>query len=190
MAKLVPRYRIRRGRPSDAEGLYTVHERAVRVLGRRAYNDSQVESWVHGNAPVHYVEAMRDEGEVFEVAVSRLRGIVGFCAVKDQELRSLYVDPDWSGLGVGRALLQRAEAMIAAAGHDKVVIGASLAGLAFYEKQGYSVVKHRYWRSRGGLMIPAADMEKAVRRAAAMGEQAQRHDPTSEIPGCRRVFRA
>lgn len=187
LAKLVPRYRIRRGRPSDAEGLYTVHERAVRVLGRRAYNDSQVESWVHGNAPARYVEAMCDEGEVFEVAVSRLRGIVGFCAVKDQELRSLYVDPDWSGLGVGSALLQRAETMIAAAGHDKVVIGASLAGLAFYEKQGYSVVRHRYWRSCGGLMIPAADMEKAIRRAAAMGEPAQRHDPTSEIPGCRRA---
>lgn len=157
-----PPYRIRRGRPSDADALFAVHERAVRVVGRRFYNDSQIESWVHGNSPARYVEAMREEGELFKVAVSRLRGIIGFCALKDRELRSLYVDPDWSGLGVGSALLRRAETLIAAAGHDRVVIGASLAGLPFYEQRGYSVVKHRHWRSRGGLMIPAADMEKRL----------------------------
>jgi len=162
LSRLLPCYRIRRGRPDDAAGLYAVQERAVRVLGRRVYNDSQIESWMHGNTPVRYVEAMRDEGERFEVAVSRLRGVVGFCALKDSELRSLYVDPDWAGLGVGSALLRRAETMIAAAGHDRVVIGASLAGLPFYEQRGYSVLKHRHWRSRGGLMIPAADMEKRL----------------------------
>jgi len=175
LGKLLPHYRIRRGRPSDAEAIHAVHERAVRVLGRRVYSHSQVESWVHGNTPARYVEAMREEGEAFEVAVSRLRGIVGFCAVKDQELRSLYVDPDWSGLGVGSALLRRAEAMIAAAGHGKVVIGASLAGLPFYEQHGYCVVKHRHWRSRGGLMIPAADMEKRLGNRAEMPMRRRAH---------------
>src|SRR3546814_1715969 len=106
-----PRYRIRRGRPADAEGLYAVQERAVRVLGRQVYNDSQIESWVHGNSPQRYVEAMRGDGERFEVAVSGLPGAIGFCAVKGQELCSLYVDPDWSGLGVGSALLRRAAAI-------------------------------------------------------------------------------
>jgi len=162
LGKLLPRYRIRRGRPADAAGLYAVHERAVRVLGRRVYSDTQIESWIHGNSPERYVEAMRDEGEIFEVAVARLRGIVGFCSLKGEEVRSLYVDPDWTRLRVGSALLARAEALIAAQGHGKVVIGASLAGLPFYEQHGYRVLKHRHWRSHGGLMIPAADMEKPI----------------------------
>jgi len=166
LGKLIPRYRIRPGRPTDAAGLYAVHERAVRVLGRRVYSDTQIESWIHGNSPEHYIAAMHDEGEAFEVAVTRLRGIVGFCALKGEELRSLYVDPDWARLGVGSALLQRAEARMAAAGHGKVVVGASLAGLPFYEQHGYRVVKHRHWRSRGGLMIPAVDMEKPAEEAA------------------------
>jgi GNAT superfamily N-acetyltransferase len=190
LVRLFPRYRIRRGRPADADGLHAVHERAVRVLGRRVYNDSQIESWVHGNSPACYVEAMRDEGERFEVAVSRLRGIVGFCALKDKEVRSLYVDPDWSGLGVGSALLRRAEAMIAAAGHDKVVIGASLAGLPFYEQHGYSVVKHRHWRSRGGLLIPAADMEKPVGKAKAAEGHSRQCDLAADFPAARRSSRA
>lgn len=190
LVRLFPRYRIRRGRPADADGLSAVHERAVRVLGRRVYSDSQIESWVHGNSPACYVEAMRDEGERFEVAVSRLRGIVGFCALKDKEVRSLYVDPDWSGLGVGSALLRRAEAMIAAAGHDKVVIGASLAGLPFYERHGYSVVKHRHWRSRGGLLIPAADMEKPVGKAKAAEGHSRQCDLPADFRAARRSSRA
>lgn len=164
LGKLMPRYRLRTGKPSDAAGIFAVHERAIRVLGRGVYSETQVESWAHGNSPARYVEAMRDEGEIFEVAVSRLRGIVGFCSYKGDEVRSLYIDPDWSRLGLGSSLLQRAEAAIAAAGHTKVSIGASLVGLPFYESQGYRVIRHRHWRTRGGLMIPAADMEKSLRR--------------------------
>src|SRR3546814_18494637 len=105
---------------------------------------------------------MRGDGERFEVAVSGLPGAIGFCAVKGQELRSLYVDPDWSGLGVGSALLRRAEAIITAAGPERVVIGASLAGLPFYEQRCYQVVKRRSLRTSGGRMIPDAAMEKPL----------------------------
>lgn len=162
LAKFLPRYRLRPGRPSDAEGICVVHDRAVRVLGRGRYSDSQVESWAHGSCPEHYAAAMRDGGEAFLVAVARRHGIVGFCSYKEQEVRALYVDPDWARLGLGTALLHRAEEVIAAAGHRKVIIGASLVGLPFYEVHGYSVIRHRHWRTRGGLMIPAADMEKAI----------------------------
>ena len=163
LTKIMPRYRLRTGKPADAVGICAVHERAVRVLGRRAYSDSQVESWAHGTSPQRFIEAMREDGETFIVAVARARGIIGFCSCKDQEIRSLYVDPDWTRIGLGSALLKRAESSIAAAGHRKVVIGASLVGLPFYEDRGYSVIRHRHWRTRGGLMIPAADMEKAIR---------------------------
>lgn len=166
LGTLMPRYRLRAGKPSDAPGLFAVHERAVRELARGVYSDSQVESWVHGDSPARYVTAMREDGERYLVAVARLRGIVGFCGYKDEEVRSLYIDPDWSRLGIGTALLQQAEADIATDGHGKVIIGASLVGLPFYEARGYRVVRHRHWRTRGGLMIPAADMEKALHRTA------------------------
>ncbi len=171
--KLMPRYRLRPGKPSDAQGLFAVHDRAVRELARGVYSESQVESWVQGNNPERYVAAMREDGERFLVAVARLRGIVGFCAYKDEEVRSLYIDPDWSRLGVGSALLKRAEAAIGEAGHAKVVIGASLVGLPFYESRGYRVVRHRHWRTRGGLMIPAADMEKPLAEASLCGPARQ-----------------
>ncbi len=59
-------------------------------------------------------------------------------------------------------LLAAAEAAIAAAGHGRIRIGASLSGRAFYEAKGYRVVADRVWKSRGGLDMAALDMEKRV----------------------------
>jgi len=160
--RIIPAYKLRAGRPGDAEGLLRVHQRAVLTLGRPTYSDAQLESWAGGNSPARYIEDMRDEGETYEVAVARRAGIVAFCSRRAHEIRSLYVDPDWARHGIGSVLLKRAEAAIAKAGHPRVSIGASLVGLPFYEAQGYTVLRHRHWKTRGGLFIPAAEMEKAL----------------------------
>jgi len=70
------------------------------------------------------------------------------------------VAPDRGRRGIGSALLAAAEAAIAAAGHGKIRIGASLSGRAFYEAKGYRVVAKRLWKSRGGLDMAALVMEK------------------------------
>ena len=167
--RFFPGYRLRAGRPEDADALLRVHQRAVLTLGRPIYSDAQLESWASGNSPDRYIQDMREEGEVYEVAVVRKAGIVAFCARRAHEVRSLYVDPDWARHGIGSVLLKRAEAAIAAAGFQRVSIGASLVGLPFYERQGYRVLRHRHWKTRGGLFIPAAEMEKAIPRQAPAG---------------------
>jgi putative acetyltransferase len=63
---------------------------------------------------------------------------------------------------VGRTLLERAEAAIAAAGHGKIRVGASLTGRPFYEAQGYVVVREREWTTRGGLKTAVLEMEKRL----------------------------
>lgn len=162
MKRIFPGYRLRAGRPGDAESLLRVHQRAVLTLGRRIYSDAQLESWVSDNSADRYVEDMNDGGELYDVALVRKAGIVAFCSRREHEVRSLYVDPDWARHGIGTVLLRRAEAAIAEAGHARVSIGASLIGLPFYEAQGYRVLRHRHWKTRGGLFIPAAEMEKAL----------------------------
>lgn len=162
LKRLFPPFKFRPGRPEDAEALLQVHQRAVLVLGRRIYSDAQVESWACGDTAERFAEAMLEDNEVFEVAVARKGRIIAFCSRKDAEVRSLYVDPDWTRHGIGRLLLQRAETAIIEAGFDSISVGASLVGMPFYESQGYRVLRHRHWKTRGGLFIPAAEMEKHV----------------------------
>lgn len=171
MKRFFPGYRLRPGTPNDGDALLRVHQRAILTLGRRVYSDAQLESWASGNTAERYGAAMRDDAETFEVAVNRKAGIVAFCSRKAHEVRGLYVDPDWARLGIGRLLLQRAEAAIKAMGHHRVSIGASLVGLPFYESQGYRVLRHRHWKTGGGLFIPAAEMEKQLRQSGQQSAQ-------------------
>ena len=153
---------VRAATPADAAAILRVHRESILNLGLESYSHAEVESWATGLVPERYVEAITDGGETFIVAVVPDGALAGFCSFKDDEVKGLYVAPDWARRGVGSALLRRAEATIAAGGHVLIRIVASLSGQAFYEHHGYRVVERRDWKSRGGLVSVALAMEKAL----------------------------
>jgi len=82
--------------------------------------------------------------------------VVGYSAVQDDELKSLYVDPAAQGAGVGGRLLADAHERIRAAGHARAwlyVYARNTQGCAFYEHQGWvavgGLVGEAHWRSPG-----------------------------------------
>lgn len=153
---------IRRGTPRDGPGVLKVHRRSILALGRADYSAAEVESWAAGLAADHYDRAMTEPGGSFMVAVDQGGTIVGFCSTKENEVTGLYIDPDWARRGLGSDLLGRAERAIAAAGHGKIRVGASLTGEPFYEAQGYRAVRRKAWETRGGLVIETLEMAKAI----------------------------
>jgi acetyltransferase (GNAT) family protein len=111
---------------------------------------------------------MTEGGETFLLAEDAAGEIIAFCSYKAGEA------PDWARGGVGRALLVRAEAAIAAAGHRRVTTTASLTGRPFYEAQGYAALRQRAWTTRGGLKLGVFEMAKSLarwRRRASAGRQ-------------------
>ncbi len=152
--------RLRAGTPADGPALRDLHEASIRAYGISAYTPAEVESWVGVLEPHRYGEAMTKDGELFLLAVAADGALAGFCSYKADEVIGLYVAPDRGRQGIGTMLLATAEAAIAAAGHGRIRIGASLSGRAFYEPRGYRVVADRVWKSRGGLDMAALDMEK------------------------------
>jgi putative acetyltransferase len=159
---LPPAIIVRAATPADATAILRVHRESILNLGLETYSHAEVESWAAGLVPERYVEAMTDGGETFFVAVAPDGEIAGFCAFKGDEVKGLYVAPQWARRGVGSALLRQAEVTIAAGGHGLIRIVASLAGAAFYEHHGYRVLERRDWKSRGGLVSAALAMEKAL----------------------------
>ena len=133
------RYQLRAGTPADGKALLRVHRRSILALGTIAYTKAEVRSWADGLVAEGYGEDMADENVAFLVAVDDEQGVVGFCSYKDNEVTGLYVDPAHARRGVGRSLLRRAEAAIAAEGHGSVDVAASLVAQSFYESEGYSL---------------------------------------------------
>ena len=154
--------RIRHGTPDDSPAILRVHRDSILSLGIETYDLAEVESWAAGLVPERYVEAMNEGGETFIVAVADDGEIAGFCSFKGNEVKGLYVAPESARRGVGSALLRQAEGTISAGGHRLIRIVASLSGQAFYERHGYRLIERRDWKSRGGLVMAALAMEKAL----------------------------
>jgi putative acetyltransferase len=154
--------RIRPATPGDAPFIERVHRDSIRGIRHPVYSRADLESWASGLYPDRYRRAMDEWGERILLAEADGAGVVAFCSWHGDEVIALYVLPGFAGRGIARRLLGLAEAEIGRAGHRAVGIGASLSALPFYERCGYRVVRRRDWRTRGGLVVPVADVTKLL----------------------------
>ena len=155
-------FTVREATPEDAEAIMSVHVRAILELGVAAYTQAEAESWAAKLRPEGYARVMVDGLERFEVAVDDAGRVVGFCSVAENEIKGLYVDPDWARRGIATGLVARAEQRIGAEGHESVAISATLSGLPFYLVRGYVIEEHDEWETRGGLVLKAATLRKRL----------------------------
>lgn len=165
---------IRRATTGDAPFIQRVHEESIRGLRGGPYSRAELDSWAYGLRSDRYAWSMTLGGEAYLVAETVGAGVVGFCSFSGGRVVGLYILGDWSGRGVGSALLGRAEDFIRAAGHDSVHLDAALTSASFYRARGYQEVRRRDWKTRGGLVVRAAEMVKGLRPIPAARARARR----------------
>ena len=157
----MPDFAIQPFRPSDGEPLADLHRRAILAISDDFYSLAERESWAQGLSADGYARSAAN-GEIFEVALGADGTPIAFCGRKGDEVCGLYVDPDFHGRGIGKLLLGRAETAIAAAGHGRVTLSASLSAASFYLAHGYHEAERTGFTSRGGLFIQAVRLEKVI----------------------------
>lgn len=79
------------------------------------------------------------------------------------EVRAMFVAPEHAGRGVGRALLEAAEAAIARAGFPVAYLLATRSGLAFYRRAGYTALAEHVIALPGGEALAVTCMQRALR---------------------------
>ncbi|MBI4578139.1 MAG: GNAT family N-acetyltransferase [Planctomycetes bacterium] len=97
--------------------------------------------------PRSSAETIRTESKTRPHLVACQGGaIVGFVTVNGRQIARLYVHPRYHRQGVGKALFEAAEAMIRAAGHGEMIVGALVDdAVAFYRAMGMSVAGHELY---------------------------------------------
>jgi ribosomal protein S18 acetylase RimI-like enzyme len=128
---------IRDARPDEALALESLHRRASEVW--EEYR-AQLAAHPDAIAPPHQAIA---EGRV-RVAVDASGHRLGFSVVLPVEagrceLDDLFVEPEWMGRGVGRALVDDLSARAAAAGASHVDVVANPNALGFYSRLGFQI---------------------------------------------------
>ena len=131
---------IRIALPDDALAIHNLHTRSVRGLCARHYPKEVIGRWLWGRSPAGYKGIAKKEMYVFEESGA----IRGFSHVIPTCIVALFVDPDHTRRGVGRALFEHALALIRASGTIPPPFDATLTALPFYLKMGCTEVRRSF----------------------------------------------
>ncbi|BCA54518.1 N-acetyltransferase [Nitrospira sp. KM1] len=148
----------------DAKGIIEAHRKAIHGTAAPFYSKDIIVEW--GSLPItpemvgRFVGS-KGQGEVMYVAEASGK-IVGFSEVIPQanELRAVYVDPDFGRRGLGAKLLGAVESDAKNAGCKRLWTHSSVNAKAFYERNGYAVVRQEMHTLSSGRTMPCFVMEK------------------------------
>ncbi len=144
---------------SDAEAVCRVHHAAVAAIADQYYALELRQAWI-SSCTVASVQA----GILATIGfVAEIDGVVvGFGALHKDEVRVLYVHPNYQGQGIGKALLEKLESMAIAQGITKLHLKGSLNAAAFYEAMGYQSLNECSTCVIDKHVLPCLKMEKLL----------------------------
>ncbi|MDM4767179.1 GNAT family N-acetyltransferase [Pelomonas sp. SE-A7] len=152
-------YQIRIGRAADANRLAVLATQVwLHTYATDGISDLTAQYILSELTPAKYSQSLSEPSTYFFVA-ERGQDLIGFAAVKfgaqcpaeassAVELKTLYVQEHHIGHGVGRALLQAAEAKAHEQSESKLWLTVNARNdraIAFYDRQGYSKVGTSYF---------------------------------------------
>ena len=71
-------------------------------------------------------------------------GRAHFISEDEAQIRSISVEEEWSGKGIGSIVLKELEKIVTAKGAKRIIIHARSSAVEFYKKNGYQVVEQSY----------------------------------------------
>lgn len=151
---------------NDAERIQKIQYASVRKNAEDFYNAEIIDAWAQPDTGkwINLIrEAIQSDQEIVIVAQLEDR-IVGFGAVvpSEEELKAVYVDPDFGRLGIGTKILQHLENIALDQHCDKLTLSGSLNAEAFYKKNGYTVLEYSLHTLSTGVKMKCVTMEKVL----------------------------
>ncbi len=152
---------IRYALPGDIESICHVHHSAVKAIQRGLYEKKILDAWIAAVTPVLVKERMKlDNSKWFVAGVENK--VTGFAAMESEEIKSLYVHPDYQGKGIGSKLLKKLESEAALKNINRIFLNSSLNACKFYEAHGFSIIKKTVFRLNETVGMNCIEMAKDI----------------------------
>jgi 23S rRNA pseudouridine2457 synthase len=184
-AAVLGSFSIRLARPDDLPALADLIPLSVRVLQAPFYSTAQIEASL--SSVFDLDRLLIADGTYFVVEHSGQvigcggwshrqavcggdSGRVGQDAALDPakdpaRIRAFFVHPDWARRGIGRALIEKCETAIRAAGFKTAVLVATLTGEHLYASAGYTAVERYDLPIPKNLTLPFVCMTKSLKKS-------------------------
>lgn len=126
-----------------ADGTYYVFEVGRRIIA--------CGGWSRRRKPYAGGRAGADDDELLDPATEAAH------------VRAMFVHPDWTRRGLGRRIVERAEADAARLGFRRLALVATMPGVPLYRACGFEAVGDEYDVTLAdGMALPCLDMEKSI----------------------------
>jgi len=169
--------------PADAPEISALMEASIRAIFPAYYDERQTESSLVyiGHLDMQLIEDgtyfVHEEGGEIVACGGWSRRNKLFAGRGDAEdddrlldpateaarVRAMFVRGDWTRRGLGRAILEACEAAARAEGFTRLVLGATLAGLALYEVFGFEETERFPMTMPDGVTVTVVEMDRPVR---------------------------
>lgn len=142
--------------------MWAVHTRAIRHGCASHYAPGDIAAWSGRMTPESYAEPLFTRTLlVAEVDGGRVAGFAQFLP-GEGVIEGVYVDPDFSRQGVGRALVAAVEDEAVRLGIARISLDASLNAVPFYSALGYAIEGDLRHPLGGGHSIGCKLMSKRL----------------------------
>ncbi|WP_339482903.1 GNAT family N-acetyltransferase [Pseudomonas sivasensis] len=151
---------IKRATPEDANAAFDIRHEAIRSQCIGAYTAEQMALWTRGSADDGYSTLMDKPfylGWVNDEPVA-----TGMLDLDNNEVGALFVLPQFTGRGYGKAMLDHLEALARELELAEVVLDATLNAASFYRACGYVGEQPAIYRSPSGLELACIPMTKRI----------------------------
>ena len=151
---------IKRATPEDANAAFDIRREAIRNQCIGAYTAEQMARWTRGSADDGYSTLMEKPfylGWVNDEPVA-----TGMLDLDNNEVGALFVLPQFTGRGYGKAMLDHLEALARELELAEVVLDATLNAASFYRAYGYVGDEQAIYHSPSGLQLACIPMKKRV----------------------------
>jgi putative acetyltransferase len=160
------RIEVKMAEISDVEDIMNIHTLAVFETAAASYPEEIVRNWDSPMTPEmekKYIDAIETNDEIIVVAKINGRTVgFGWVVPKLNELRAIYVHPDFGRQGVGAQIVADLERLAAERGLKELELIASLNAEKFYFKHGFVKIGNCEHKIRSGHVMPCVKMRKIL----------------------------
>jgi len=134
----------------------------IRKTIKRSWSDLYPAELLNEFCKKYTVLKLKKRAEKFDLWVAKKNDIVlGIIGLKENELRTFFVDPDYQGQGIGRALYEEFEKEVIKRNVKKIKLEGSPKGEPIYKRFGFKKQKTIH-KERVGIKYSDAVMSKII----------------------------
>ncbi len=147
---------------ADLKDIDTIHSIVHSTINRvypKYYPEGAVDFFLLHHSLDNIKKALVDE---YILLIECNGEIVGTGALKDNEIKRMFITPEFQGRGYGSILLDKLEQQAVDKGFVDVVLDSSLSAYSLYEKRGYIPIKYNKIVTENGHFLCYNRMMKTL----------------------------